>query len=159
MGGESGADVKDGVLPGLQLGTLQDAGHTPLHGTHRGYDTLGIYVNVYESLDKAGGVLLELRNALHGRIDGRDTRIQGLFLRLDADGAGRDARHAELQVRKAFSGDLLQGRSHHGALPDGGPGNVVDAHFPELPVKRFFGNWKFHLICGFGKKPGLRQRP
>ena len=139
MCAEPWANVQDGILAGLQLGAFKNAGKAALHGTHGGDNALGVNVHVDKGFDKAGGVLLELRKPLYGRVDGAFALVQGLFLGLDAIGTGRNARYAELQVGERLVGLGFQHAAQHGALPDGCVGNIVNAQFPQFFVQDGLG--------------------
>ena len=101
-----------------------------MHGTDGGYNALGVDIYVYEGFDKARGVLLEFRKPLYRGVDGTFALVQGLFLGLDAIGTGRNARYAELQVGERLVRLGFQHTAQHGALPDGGVGDIVIAQFP-----------------------------
>ena len=55
-----------------------------------------------------------------------------------------DAGDAEFEVGELFAGHFFQGRADHRALPDRGPGDVVDAHFGEQVSELLFGQGFFH---------------
>ena len=55
----------------------------------------------------------------------------------EADRAGRNARHADLQVGERFACTGFQLVSEHLALADGGTGDIVDVHLRENLTEYF----------------------
>ena len=150
LDGEAGVDEKHGVLLLARLRTGEERGVGALHASADRHAALGLDVDVDEGLDKARGLLLQLRIALDVRVAVGYAVLQGLDLGIHANLCGGQSWNSHLHFYEFNAALLLGNGSHLLHFAYGGFGKILYAKLGNKGVDDlFFNRCRFHCLDVF----------